>query len=162
MEAGKLLLSRNGRQVDDELEGGLFQFRASSIEMIARTTVEFENSWRVAGEKVNGDSYAKRANYIELPTSRPVSDVEREAKFSIHAEMSSKDSMVYGFEGEHFQEQADLIMLHVVSADETIDLRLGICGFHRSHEVRTDFVMASGVWSVELRSIILSTTCSPH
>lgn len=207
VEAGKLLLSGNGRQIDDELEGGVFEFRATSIDLIARTTIEFENSWRVGGERVNGDSYAKRANYIEMPTSRLVSDAERgEAKFSIHAKMSSNDSMVYGFQGEHFQGQAELILLHIASADETraaagfqiidpmqsrtgalditvqlkhdlfqstfrplwlgihhatIDLRLGICGFQRDHERPADLVMASGVWSVELRSIVLSTPCAP-
>jgi hypothetical protein len=202
VEAGKLLLSRNSRQIDAELEGGVFEFQATSIDLIARTTIEFENSWHVGGEKVNGDSYAKRANYIEMPSSRLVSDAERgEAKFSIHAEMSS-NSMIYGFQGEHFQGQAKLIMLHIASADETraaagfqiidpmqsragaldislqlkhelfqstfrplwlgihhatIDLRLGICGFQQDHELPADLVMASGVWSVELRSIVLST-----
>ena len=95
VEAGKLLLSRNSRQIDAELEGGVFEFRATSIEMIARTTVEFENSWRLAGEKVNGDSYAKRANYIVCRLPLVKKDAERgEAKFSIHAKMSSNDRMV--------------------------------------------------------------------
>ena len=210
VEGGRLLLSKDGQQVDDELEGGVFQLRATSLDMIARTSTEFENSWQVGNEKVNGDLYVRNANYIEIPTFRPVSVAERgEAKFNIHATMALTDSRIYGFHGEHFVGQAGQIFLHVSSADHTkaavafqdgernqscslnisvqlkhdlfqstfrplwlgnqratVDILIGICGFQHSHESLSDFgetqnvVMASGVWSAELRSIMLSTACS--
>jgi hypothetical protein len=213
VDGAKLLLSRNGRQVDDKLDGTVFHLRGTSTELIARTVTEFESAWRVGEEKVSADLYVKHTNYIDIPTLRPVSVSEKgRTRFTVSARMSLGADRVYGFQGDQFLGQAELILLHIASADETraavgfhgrndeanqaaslnisihleqevfqatfkplwlgnqtaaVDVVVGVCGFTRGPESSSrdaadpqSFVMASGVWSAELRSVVLSTTCS--
>lgn len=202
-----LLMSDHEHWGNVELDGTIQYLRGTSKDLMLRTITEFDNTWLAGGERISPELYVRHANYIEMPTLRPVSLTESSAtRFEISGEMSFGSRHVYGFQGEQFLGRAEKAFLYVVSADTTraavefhcddasgsaspfvnvsiqlsyeifqstfkplwlgspraaVDVTVGVCGFRQggpplADEDARDFVMASGAWSAELKSLSLA------